>query len=200
MRDHLDCKSDVLFRRLEQAAGLLSETDKLTALDAVDQMFHKLHVSLKVDSKLKKEMDKIADQIRNGHVLLNDPTRYFVKEGILAKKCNRTGRIVKYNFFLFSDTLMYSHKSTIGDYIIHEELPLHLMKIDDPDTTVNISNSSGHKQKRSFHIIHPKKSFIVFALDPSMKDEWVTAITSSVEREVKRREQNDNDGGSICAL
>ena len=73
-------------------------------------------------------MIKVARKITNGQILLNDPTRYFVKEGELAKKCNRTGRNVRYTFFLFSDVLIYAHQNA-GMYRIHGELPLHLMKI-----------------------------------------------------------------------
>jgi len=192
IRDHLEFKNDAWFKQLEQAVDSHSEAAKVTALDAVDDMFHKVQGSMKVDSKLKKEMYKIIARIRNGQVLLNDPTRHFVKEGILAKKCNRTGRITKYTFFLFSDILVYAHKSTHGNYIMHEELPLHLLKIDDPWTVMNISNGHSLKQKRSFRIIHPKKSFFVIALNPKLKDEWITIITSAVALEVKRRAHIDD--------
>lgn len=177
IRDHLDYKNDPWYMRIEKAAESYHENAKIAALDEVDGMFKKLHASLKVDSTLKKEMIKVARRIRNGQILLNDPTRYFLKEGELAKRCNRTGRNNKYTFFLFSDVLIYAHRS--GEmYKIHGELPLHLMKIMD-------LNSS--KQKKSFHLIHPRKSFVISAYNRESKSTWLATINAAIGREVKRK-------------
>jgi len=132
---------------------------------------------LKVDSTLKQEMIKVARRIRNGQILLNDPTRYFLKEGELAKRCNRTGRNNKYTFFLFSDVLIYAHKSG-ESYKIHGELPLHLMKIMDLNSA---------KQKKSFHLIHPRKSFVISAQSKEAKATWLATINAAIGREVKRK-------------
>ena len=183
VRDHLDYKNDSWYMRIEKAAESYHENAKIAALDEVDTMFKKLHASLKIDSTLKKEMIKVARKILNGQILLNDPTRYFVKEGELAKRCNRTGRNMKYNFFLFSDVLIYTHK-TAGMYRIHGELPLHLMKI------MNLSNGANDKKSkhsRSFHLIHPRKSFVVFAASPEEKAIWLSTVNAAIGREVKRK-------------
>jgi len=182
IRDHLDYKDDAWFLRIERAAESYHENAKIAALDEVDGMFRKLHASLKVDSTLKKEMILVARRIRNGQVLLNDPTRYFLKEGILSKKCNRSGRNVKYTFFLFSDMLIYARENG-EQFKIHGELPLHLMKI------ISISGTGNKKsqtQKRSFHIIHPRKSFLVFCVSAEEKNEWLKEVNAAIEREVKR--------------
>ena len=176
-RDHLDYKNDPWYMRIEKAAESYHENAKIAALDEVDGMFKKLHASLKVDSTLKKEMIKVARRIRNGQILLNDPTRYFLKEGELAKRCNRTGRNMKYTFFLFSDVLIYAHKSN-GMYKIHGELPLHLMKIMDLKSA---------KQKRSFHLIHPRKSFVITTGSINEKSAWLATINAAIGREVKRK-------------
>ncbi len=181
-RDHLDYKQDSWYRRIEKAAESYHENSKIAALDEVDTMFKKLHASLKVDSTLKKEMIKVARRIINGQILLNDPTRYFVQEGELAKRCNRTGRNVRYTFFLFSDVLIYANQNA-GMFKIHGELPLHLMKI------MNLSNGNEKKSKhsRSFHVIHPRKSFVVFASTSEEKATWLTTINTAISREVKRK-------------
>uniref|UniRef100_A0A7S3VDI2 Uncharacterized protein n=1 Tax=Chaetoceros debilis TaxID=122233 RepID=A0A7S3VDI2_9STRA len=179
-RDHLDFKNDPWYMRIEKAAESYNDNAKIAALDEVDVMFKKLHTSLKMDSTLKKEMILVAKRIRNGEILLNDPTRYFVKEGELFKRCNRSGRTIKYMFFLFSDVLIYAHKS--GDkYKIHGELPLHLMKI------MDLNSERTSRQKKSFHLIHPRKSFIVYALDVDDKTTWLATINAAIGREVKRK-------------
>jgi hypothetical protein len=177
VRDHLDYKNDPWYLRIEKAAESYHENAKVTALDEVDNMFKKLQASLKVDTTLKQEMAKVAKRIRNGQILLNDPTRYFLKEGLLKKKCNRSGRNIEYTFFLFSDVLVYADRSA-GLYKIHGELPLHLMKIMD-------LNSAKHK--KSFHLIHPRKSFVVSASSTEDKLTWLTTINAAIGREVKRK-------------
>lgn len=182
-RDELDNKKDPWFQRIVNLD--VSKVDaKVSALDEVDDMFYKLHSSLKVDTKLKKEMFRIVHQIRNGQILLNDPTRYFIKQSDLAKKSNRSGRYNKYTFFLFSDLLVYAHLSSTGDFKIHEELPLHLMKIVDVKST---GGSNHQKNLRSFQIIHPRKSFIVTATSPEDKSEWMQAINIAINREIIRK-------------
>jgi len=101
IRDHLDYKDDAWYVRIERAAESYHENAKIAALDVVDGMFRKLHASLKVDSTLKKEMVRVARRIRNGQVLLNDPTRYFLKEGILAKSAIGVVEILNIPSFCF---------------------------------------------------------------------------------------------------
>jgi len=183
IRDNLDYKNDSWYMRIEKAAESYHENAKIAALDEVDTMFKKLHLSLKVDTTLKKEMIKVVSKIFNGQILLNDPTRYFLKEGELSKRCNRTGRNVKYTFFLFSDVLIYAHNAG-GMFKIHGELPLHLMKI------MNLSGSTNDKKSkklRSFHLIHPRKSFVVHAATPEEKAVWLDTINKTIGREVKRK-------------
>ena len=195
----LDYKNDTWYRRIERAAESYNENAKMTALDEVDDMFHKLHASLKVDHKLKREMVKVTTRIRNGQILLSDPTRYFVKEGTVVKKCNRSGRSVKYTFFLFSDVLIYSHKTSSGDYKIHEELPLHLLKIIDLG-----KNATGgflsQKQRKSFHVIHPKKSFLTLVESVDEKNEWVKIINNTIRLEVKRKAQIEGARQAAAAI
>ena len=78
--------------------------------------------------------------------------------------------------------LVYAHKSTqAGDYKVHEELPLHLMKIEDQG-----NGSSGAKQ-HSFYINHPNKSFLVMASSETDRRQWVDDINAAIRSEVKRK-------------
>lgn len=195
IRDHLDYKNDRWYQRIEKAAESYNENAKVAALDEVDGMFKKLHASLKVDSALKREMIKIARSIRNGQILLNDPTRYFIKESELIKKSNRTGRHIKYTFILFSDVLIYAHKSG-NELVIHGELPLHLMKLLDLD----MKHDKKSKQKRSFYVIHPRKKFVVLASDLDEKVAWYNSINQAIDREVRRKARIESARQNSAAI
>jgi len=107
--------------------------------------------------------------------------RCYVREGDLVKHHQLAARSSTYRFFLFSDVLVYAHMSKEGDYKVHEELPLHLMKIDD-------SESQGYYTKQnSFHIHHPNKSFLVSCSNKTEKKHWIDDINTSIRREVKRK-------------
>lgn len=125
-------------------------------------------------------MKIVANRIRNGEVLLNDPSRIFVREGDLIKRHQLAGRSSTYRFFLFSDVLVYAHKSSQGDYVVHEELPLHLMKIED----IGIQLKS---KQHSFFIHHPNKSFTVITSGKAEKQLWMEDIRNSINNEISRK-------------
>ena len=158
--------SNIMFDRLNEDRGLSQR--KHTSMYANDS---------KVDA-----MKKVAARIRNGEILLNDPSRTFVREGDLTKKHQLAGRSSTYRFFLFSDVFVYAHKSTQGDYKVHEELPLHLMKVEDYENPV-----TNKARKSSFYIHHPNKSFLVVASNPSEKQCWVDDIKDSIKKEIQRK-------------
>jgi len=134
-----------------------------------------------VDDESRMAMQNISKCIRNGNILLSDPTRTFVREGDLIKRHKTTtlgsGRSASYRFFLFSDVLVYGHKSSQGDYKIHEELPLKLIKITDAE---------GDARQCSFRINHPNKSFTVVAANDNHKEQWVESIQKTVGLELQR--------------
>jgi len=150
-------------------------------IDQVNTLTRELRRAMQIDSRLNQAMHKVTRRIRNGEILLSDPTRSFIREGDLLKRCNRSGRYVLYKFFLFSDVLIYAHKSsTRGDYKIHEELPLYLMKIS------SVASRKGDKKRYCFQIHHPKKSFLVCAPTAESKTRWMediaTVMSSSLDR------------------
>jgi len=181
-------RNDEWFDELEKACTEPSDDAcKIQAVDQVSGMIDDLRSSLQIDSRQKKEMAHVSRRIRNGEILLNDPTRFFIREGDLTKRGNRTGRSVKYHFFLFSDMLVYAHKSSSsGEYKTHEELPLHLMKI----TDYALDGMTGHsRMKGSFLIQHPRKSFLVAAPSGELKNSWMRDINSAIKKDVERKAQ-----------
>ena len=134
-----------------------------------------------VDDESRTAMQNVSKSIRNGDILLSDPTRTFVREGDLIKRHKTAtlggSRSACYRFFLFSDVLLYGHKSSQGDYKIHEELPLKLIKIADAE---------GDARQCSFRINHPNKSFTVVAANDDDKEEWIESIQRTVGLELQR--------------
>ena len=155
-------------------------------LNGVRSLSQRIHTSLYVDDSKVGAMKSVAARIRNGEILLNDPSRTYVREGDLTKKHQLAGRSSSYRFFLFSDVLVYAHKSAQGDYKVHEELPLHLMKVDDYE-----GPAASKARKNSFHIHHPNKSFLVVASNPTEKQLWVDDIRNSIQKEVRRKARTE---------
>ena len=147
-------------------------------VDQVRSLTRKLHESLFVDDNKLEIMKEVASRIRNGSILLNDPSRTFVREGDLIKRHQLVGRSSTYRFFLFSDVLVYAHKSQGGDYKVHEELPLLRMKVEDPSTS---------SKQNCFYIHHPNKSFLVVASSKAEQQEWIDDIENAIRSEVKRK-------------
>ncbi len=169
-------------RRKDSGAMPMSEkTTEFESLDEVRSLTKKLHTSLCVNHSSVQTMKSVAGRIRNGEILLNNPSRTFIREGNLTKRHQLAGRSTIYRFFLFSDTLVYAHKSSHGDYKVHEELPLHLMKI------VENKSAASTVSSRSFYIHHPNKSFLVVASSEADKKQWFSDIARSIEREIKRK-------------
>ncbi|KAL7455495.1 hypothetical protein ACHAWC_007045 [Mediolabrus comicus] len=153
--------------------------DSLSMMKSLSQQ---LQSSQFVDDTKVQTMKLVANRIRNGTVLLNDPSRTFVREGDLIKRHQLAGRSSTYRFFLFSDVLVYAHKSPgKGDYVVHEELPIHLMKIED------IAVQSSKSKHNSFYIHHPNKSFAVITSGKAEKKLWMEDIKNAISCEIDRK-------------
>jgi hypothetical protein len=101
----------------------------LEDIHQVQDLTKNLHTSLSVDGAKVETMKLVARSIRNGDILLNYPNRTFVRDGDLVKRHQLAGRSSTYRFFLFSDVLVYAHKSPAqGDYKVHEEVSLTGLK------------------------------------------------------------------------
>ena len=85
-----------------------------TAMECIADIHH-LSVLLKdgIQESANYEVTRsVAARIEKKARVLELNT-FFVREGDLSKK-SRTGRLVAYKFFLFSDHLIYSHQSCLG--------------------------------------------------------------------------------------
>jgi len=148
-----------------------------TAWAAIGQV-HSLICDLKdsvQQSRIRAELRSVAKRIETGARLL-EGSRRFIREGDLVKKC-RSGKSVTYRFFLFSDQLIYAHRTFTGEYRVHNQLVLSIMKV----------NNGEDRRGCSFHIHHPQKSFVVFAESAEMKRAWLSDIHEAIEGSVRQR-------------
>jgi len=187
-------------------AGPLDDDDKVKALVQVHKATEDLRSALHVDIAVKQEMTRVTRQLVDGEFLLNDPGRSFVRMGDLRKKSNKSGRMTEYRFMLFSDALIYAKEVTPSPgtttgintgsgsfvenvveeqqcYKIHEELPLHLMKVVDwfpPSSNKDL-------MKLAFQVHHPRKTFLVFCSSAEERKEWVGDIRNAITREIQHK-------------
>ncbi|GMI10781.1 hypothetical protein TrVE_jg12891 [Triparma verrucosa] len=146
--------------------------------DACIAEIHLLIIDLRAsmhDSRKRRDLKAVARRIQGGMALLDDANRIFLREGDMLKRC-RSGKKIKYRFFLFNDQLLYTHQSRRGFYKIHQCLFLSLMRISEDGTP-----------KNAFSIMHPRKSFLVICPTPELKRVWVDAILAEIERAVERK-------------
>ncbi|GMI09374.1 hypothetical protein TrLO_g6817 [Triparma laevis f. longispina] len=146
--------------------------------DACIAEIHLLIIDLRAsmhDSRKRRDLKAVARRIQGGMALLDDANRVFLREGDMLKRC-RSGKKIKYRFFLFNDQLLYTHQSRRGFYKIHQLLYLSLMRISEDGTP-----------KNAFSIMHPRKSFLVICPTPELKRVWVDAILAEIERAVERK-------------
>jgi Sec7 domain/PH domain len=168
------------YLELEEACSGLDER-KLWALQKIHGWVLSLKTALRVDVQSKVEMTEAVAELIDGDFLLHDPARAFLQSGNLIKKSGRTGRSTMYRFYLFSDVLLYASKEADGRYKIHEELPLHLMKI------VDWFPPSQKNRKILFEVHHPRKSFQVLCLSNDARKSWVENIRASILVEMERK-------------
>jgi hypothetical protein len=168
------------YQQLENACSGLN-TDKLLALRQVHGWVQSLKAALRVDVQNKVEMAEAVAELVDGDYLLDDPARSFLQSENLTKKSGRTGRATMYRFYLFSDILLYASQEADGRYKIHEELPLHLMKVVDwfPPLQRN--------RKIMFEVHHPKKTFQVLCHSNEARKSWVENIRASILVEMERK-------------
>jgi hypothetical protein len=171
---------DDWYLELEQACTGTSE-HKMWALRKIHKWMGSLQSALQVDVLNKVEMTKAVSTIKDGDFLLQDPGRAFLRDGDLVKKSGRTGRLTTYRFFLFSDVLLYANREVDGRYTVHEELPLHLMKV------VDWFPPSMKNRDLTLEIHHPRKKFQVVCSSRDERKSWVQDIRSAVKQEIVRK-------------
>jgi hypothetical protein len=137
-------------------------------------------------------MTRAVAEIKNSDFLWSDPTRAFLRSGELIKKLARTGRSTKYRFYQFSDVLLYSKESN-GLYKIHEELPLHFMKI------LDWFPLSQRNRLCMFEVLHPRHKFQVVCPSEDDRKSWVQAIRGAVHQQVERKMKTEASVLSLYA-
>lgn len=164
-----------------EAACSGPNASKVLAIEMIHGLIRSLKNALCVDVHGKTKMTAIVAELINGGFLLQDPERSILQSGDLVKKSLRTGRSTEYRFYLFSDVLLYASKEGCGRYRIHEELPLHLMKVVDwfPPEQKN--------RQCMFEIHHPRKTFRVLCPSPAVRKSWVDDIRASIMKELERK-------------
>ena len=168
------------FQELEKAC-CGSVDRKLAALQEVRDWTVSFKQQLLMDAQNKITMEAVVRQLKDGDNLLLDPARSFLRAGTLLKKSARTGRSISYRFYLFSDVLLYAKEDTDGRFNIHEELPLHLLKI------VDWFPPSHKHRKVAFEVSHPRKSFAVLCPNAKERKAWVRDIKGAVQLEMERK-------------
>jgi len=178
--EHESYQDEDWYIEIEKAC-LGTQDRKLWALRTIREWMLSLKAALQVDVRTKLNMSSIARQIKDGDFLLQDPARSFLRDGHLLKKSSRTGRSTSYRFFLFSDVLLYASQDPDGCYKIHEELPLHLLKV------IDWFPPSQKNRNIMFEINHPRKSFFVVCPSPKDRKSWVKDIKAAVTLEMDRK-------------
>jgi hypothetical protein len=179
----------------------VSEASPETAMECIADIHH-LSVLLKdgIQESANYEVTRsVAARIEKKARVLELNT-FFVREGDLFKK-SRTGRLVAYKFFLFSDHLIYSHQSIMGigtllPYQLHPLLSIsslsppssslaaliilyHLMsgtefKVHEQLALAPMTISDiDDPSGCSFFIAHPTKSFVIVAESREVKSLWL---------------------------
>jgi brefeldin A-inhibited guanine nucleotide-exchange protein len=167
------------FRELEQGC-CGSEQRKLQSLQQIRDWITAFKSDLMNDAQNKITMQAVVRQLKDCENLLQDPARAFHRAGNLVKKSARTGRSTTYRFYLFSDVLLYAKEDPDGRFVVHEELPLHLLKI------IDWFPPSQKNRKVMFEVVHPRKSFFVLCSSSKERKSWVKDIKAAVQLDVDR--------------
>lgn len=167
------------FRELEQGC-CGSEHRKIHSLQCIHDWIVAFKADLLNDAHNKITMQAVVRQLRDRDDLLQDPARAFHRAGSLLKKSARTGRSINYRFYLFSDVLLYAKEESDGRFTVHEELPLHLLKV------VDWFPPSQKNRKVMFEVSHPRKSFFVLCSSAKDRKSWVKDIKAAVQLEMDR--------------
>ncbi|XP_058529237.1 FYVE, RhoGEF and PH domain-containing protein 6 isoform X2 [Ochotona princeps] len=112
----------------------------------------------------------------NGHHEIVQPGRVFLKEGILMKLSRKV--MQPRMFFLFNDALLYTTPVQSGMYKLNNMLSLAGMKVRKP---------TQEAYQNELKIESVERSFILSASSATERDEWLEAISRSIEEYAKKR-------------
>ncbi|XP_037369753.1 FYVE, RhoGEF and PH domain-containing protein 6 [Talpa occidentalis] len=112
----------------------------------------------------------------NGHHEIVQPGRVFIKEGTLMKLSRKV--MQPGMFFLFNDALLYTTPVQSGMYKLNNMLSLAGMKVRKP---------TQEAYQNELKIESVERSFILSASSATERDEWLEAISRSIEEYAKKR-------------
>ncbi|XP_004700445.1 FYVE, RhoGEF and PH domain-containing protein 6 isoform X2 [Echinops telfairi] len=112
----------------------------------------------------------------NGHHEIVQPGRVFLKEGILMKVSRKV--MQPRMFFLFNDALLYTTPVQSGMFKLNNMLSLAGMKVRKP---------TQEAYQNELKIESVERSFILSASSATERDEWLEAISRSIEEYAKKR-------------
>uniref|UniRef100_A0A663MKX1 FYVE, RhoGEF and PH domain containing 6 n=1 Tax=Athene cunicularia TaxID=194338 RepID=A0A663MKX1_ATHCN len=112
----------------------------------------------------------------NGHHEIVQPGRVFLKEGTLMKLSRKV--MQPRMFFLFNDALLYTTPVQSGMYKLNNMLSLAGMKVKKP---------TQEAYQNELNIESVERSFILSASSATERDEWLEAISKSIEEYTKKR-------------
>ncbi|NXS78060.1 FGD6 protein, partial [Erpornis zantholeuca] len=163
--------TDYLKNLLEESADYRDTQD---ALAVVIEVANHANDIMKQGDNFQKLMQ--IQYSLNGHHEIVQPGRVFLKEGTLMKLSRKV--MQPRMFFLFNDALLYTTPVQSGMYKLNNMLSLAGMKVKKP---------SQEAYQNELNIESVERSFILSASSATERDEWLEAISKSIEEYTKKR-------------
>ncbi|KFP71696.1 FYVE, RhoGEF and PH domain-containing protein 6, partial [Acanthisitta chloris] len=163
--------TDYLKNLLEESADYRDTQD---ALAVVIEVANHANDIMKQGDNFQKLMQ--IQYSLNGHHEIVQPGRVFLKEGTLMKLSRKV--MQPRMFFLFNDALLYTTPVQSGMYKLNNMLSLAGMKVKKP---------TQEAYQNELNIESVERSFILSASSATERDEWLEAISKSIEEYTKKR-------------
>ncbi|XP_067415892.1 FYVE, RhoGEF and PH domain-containing protein 6 [Emydura macquarii macquarii] len=163
--------TDYLKNLLEESADY---RDTQGALAVVIEVANHANDIMKQGDNFQKLMQ--IQYSLNGHHEIVQPGRVFLKEGTLMKLSRKV--MQPRMFFLFNDALLYTTPVQSGMYKLNNMLSLAGMKVRKP---------TQEAYQNELNIESVERSFILSASSATERDEWLEAISRSIEDYTKKR-------------
>uniref|UniRef100_A0A803WB56 FYVE, RhoGEF and PH domain containing 6 n=1 Tax=Ficedula albicollis TaxID=59894 RepID=A0A803WB56_FICAL len=163
--------TDYLKNLLEESADYRDTQD---ALAVVIEVANHANDIMKQGDNFQKLMQ--IQYSLNGHHEIVQPGRVFLKEGTLMKLSRKV--MQPRMFFLFNDALLYTTPVQSGMYKLNNMLSLAGMKVKKP---------TQEAYQNELNIESVERSFILSASSATERDEWLDAISKSIEEYTKKR-------------
>ena len=126
----------------------------------------------------QETLNSVLKRVHPAHLKMFDRSSVVLREGELAKKCQRRHHRT-YRFLLFDDQLVYGSTTTTAEtFVPHNALRLRLTRVEDiPDSLL---------LRHAFQILNPVKSIVVFAESLVMKQTWMRDLDLSIRSAMER--------------